>query len=70
MVRKGIKKYKKARKKERSRNFLGENRELSVVPSGVANSAIGINSCVIEVMIPSRIFPGSLTVSQLDTIDP
>lgn len=37
-------KYMKDWKKERSRN--GKIRELSVVPSGVTNSAIGINARV------------------------
>ena len=43
---KGMKKYRNAWRKERSRNFLGENQELSVVPSGVTNSSIGINARV------------------------
>jgi len=46
VVKKGIKKYGKAWNKERYGRILGENQELSVVPSGVTNSTIGINALV------------------------
>jgi len=49
MVRKGTKKYKRAWKKERSKNLVGENLELSIVPNGVTNSVIGINAWVVVV---------------------
>lgn len=52
MVKKGIEKNRKAWKKERSRNLVGENQELRIVPSGVNNSAIGINALVVVARIP------------------
>lgn len=60
MVRKGTKSYKRAQKKERSGNLVGENRELSIVLSEVTNSAIGINAQVVVARLPSRIFRGYL----------
>lgn len=46
-------------KKERSRNLEGENQERSIVPSGVANFAIGINAWVVVDQIFFWIFAGS-----------
>ena len=45
-------------KKERSRNLEGKKWELSIVPGGVTNYAIGINAQVVVDGITLRIFLG------------